>query len=343
MYAGEVGNPPSFHVSKHHLEGSLADVQVEKILASCHRHLVTGLVRVNAGGKTGTIELRAGVVDQASFDGATGNLALARMHALYDGTYEVVQRLPDLAGELGGAASAEGEVSGVPLIKAMQHCESNALTCVIIVVAGFDRALIKYRLGEVVGIEKNGVADDDAIVEILKWQDARFRIEAPPLQLDIEGSPKAKADPTRPFVLHEDKDKAEGKAEAEAEAETEARAEAKAKAEEGARAEEPAEEVPEPATPSEPVDLREARSPAPASRGWWLVSVLVVLLAVAAAAIGVWLSWHDRGLAPAPRPAPVGPAPTPVDAAPPIDAPAPLDGAPAAPLDAAPVAPRDAN
>jgi hypothetical protein len=252
---------PRLHVSKHHLEGSLADVPLERILASCHRHLLTGLIRITAGARSGEIELRAGAVEGASFDGATGAMALAKIHALYDGMYEIVQRLPDLAGELAGAATAEGEVSGVPLIKLMQHCEENALTCTITVVAGFDRAEIKYRIGDVVGIAKNGVADEDAIVEILKWTDARYRIEAPPLELDVAGWPQAKADPTQPFALKDA---------------------AKAPPESSAR---PVEEAaaPSAAAPSAAV---------PTSRWWSLATVGFVLIVVAAAAAGVWLTFR---------------------------------------------------
>jgi hypothetical protein len=336
-----VGNAPNLHVSKHHLEGSLADVQLEKILESCHRHLVTGLIRITAGPKSGTIELRAGAVEQASFDGASGNLAIAKMHALLDGTYEIVQRLPDLAGELGGAASAEGEVSGVPLIKAMQHCEHNALTCVITVIAGFDRAQIKYRLGEVVGIEKNGVADDDAIVEILKWTDARFRIEAPPLELDIEASPRAKADPTRPFVLHKEKhkeeetkeEKAEAKAKVEERVEERLEEKVEERLEEKEKVEEEEDEAAAQVTPSTPVEAAEPSPPPRVSAGWWMVTVVFVLLAAGAAAVGVWLSMRDRGPAPAARPD-AEPAATPL--------PPPVDAAPAPPVDAAAVPPLDA-
>ena len=392
------------HVSKHHLEGSLADASLEKILASCHKHLLTGLVRVTAGPRTGEIELRAGAVESAAFDGATGNLALARMHALYEGTYEIVQRLPDLAGGLGGAATAEGEVSGVPLIKAMQHCEDNALTCVVTVIAGFDRAQIRYRLGEIVGIEKNGVADEDAIVEILKWPDARFRIEAPPLELDIEARPREKADPSRPFVL-KDADKAPGggapvvspveapPVEITAEPPPVEPAPVETAPVEPPPVEpppaeqapvEPAPVEPPPAEPAPvepppvepaPIEVVTAEpppaesapaEPAPAepapeepaiteppvarprSTGWWLVTVLVVLLVVAGTAAGVWLATRDRGQPPASSPAPEPVTVPPVDAAPalPVDAapPAPLDAAPldavpaAGPLDAAPAA-----
>jgi len=186
------------HVSQHHLEGSLADTSLDRILESCHRHLVTGLVRVTAGSKVGVIELRAGAVDTSKIGDLTGRPALAEMHKLRDGMYEIVQRLPDLAGELGGSSAAEGDVTGVPLIAIMRHCEDNALTCTITVIGGFDRATLEYRAGEIARIELNGYFDDDALTQVLSWPDARFRVAAPPLDLDVEGWPVTRRAPTVP-------------------------------------------------------------------------------------------------------------------------------------------------
>jgi hypothetical protein len=189
------------YVSRNHLEGSFTDVPLDRILDACHKHLVTGEIRVTVADVKGIIELRAGAVDRAELGPHRGARALEQMRRLIDGDYELTQRLPDLTGELGGSSMLEGDVTGVPLIALMRHCEHHALTCTITVVSKFDRAQIEYHAGDLRRVELNGFYDDDAIVQVLDWSDARFRVAAPPLDLDIEGWPKVRRDPTLPFKI----------------------------------------------------------------------------------------------------------------------------------------------
>jgi hypothetical protein len=171
------------------------------VLAACRKHLVTGVVRVHTRGKDGVLELRAGAIDRAHLGEVVGDRALELLHEAQDGWYEVAQRLPDLTGELGDAALMQGDIEGVPLIALMRHCEDNALTCTITVISGFDRACIDYRAGEIARVELNGFFDDDALPQIVRWPDARYRVAAPPLDLDIEGWPVARRAPTMPFAI----------------------------------------------------------------------------------------------------------------------------------------------
>lgn len=189
------------YVSRNHLEGSFTDVPLDRILDACHKHLVTGEIRVSVADLKGLIELRAGAVDRAELGTFRGARALEQLRSLIDGDYELTQRLPDLTGELGGSSMLEGDVTGVPLIALMRHCEHHALTCTITVVSKFDRAQIEYHAGDLRRVELNGFYDDDAIVQVLDWDDARFRVSAPPLDLDIEGWPKVRRDPTLPFKI----------------------------------------------------------------------------------------------------------------------------------------------
>lgn len=186
------------YVSRNHLEGSLCDAPIDRVLAACKKHLVTGVVRVHIGRYDGVLELRAGAVDSAQLGEVVGDAALDAIRAAPDGWYEVVQRLPDLTGDLAATASLTGDVEGVPLIALMRHCEDNVLTCTITVVSGFDRACIDYRAGEIARIEMNGFFDDDALTQVLTWPDARFRVAALPLDLDIEGWPVTRRAPTVP-------------------------------------------------------------------------------------------------------------------------------------------------
>jgi hypothetical protein len=191
----------SIHVSKNHLEGSLCDTPFDRLLRECERHLVTGTIRVTALGRVGMIELRAGAVESAAFDGASGERALDRMRALRDGMYDLWQRLPDLTGQLGAAAMFEVDAADVPLVKLMRHCEDNALTCSIAVEAGGKRGEIQYRAGEITSVSFGGVRDDDRIVDIMELPAARLRVTALPLDLDIQGWPSVRREPTAPFRI----------------------------------------------------------------------------------------------------------------------------------------------
>ncbi len=192
------------YVSRNHLEGSLIDASLDRVLAACRKHLVTGVVRVHTRGRDGVLELRAGVVDTAHAGELTGNAALDALRAIRDGWYEVAQRLPDLSGDLAGAASIEGDIDGVPVIALMRHCEEHALTVTITVISGFDRACIDYRAGEIARVELNGFIDDDVLPQIVGWPDARFRVAAPPLDLDIEGWPVTRRAATAPLMIGKD-------------------------------------------------------------------------------------------------------------------------------------------
>jgi hypothetical protein len=189
------------HVSKNRLAGELADTELKTLLESCHRSLVTGTIKIETPEGPGMLVLRAGAVDQAKFGSWTGQEAIDRMTAIRDGHYEIRQRLPDLRGALGSAAQLDGEVSDVPLPAIMRHCEENALSCTIIVISGYDRGEIVYRAGDLAEVRLNGNRDDDAIVAIVDWKEARFRVEAPPLDPTIEGWPSVTSEPTSPIKV----------------------------------------------------------------------------------------------------------------------------------------------
>jgi hypothetical protein len=192
---------PSIFASKNRLEGSLAETPLRALLEPCRRHLVTGTIRVDCHDGRGVLHLRAGVVDQASFGLLVGDAAVVRMSLLRDGMYHVEQRVPDLNGELGTAAALESQTSQVPLAHVMRHCEQNALSGTITVIAGFDRAELRYRAGELVEVAMNGLPDVESLPRIVKWSDARYRLMLEPLSADIAGWPKVSREPTVPFKL----------------------------------------------------------------------------------------------------------------------------------------------
>ena len=191
-------------VSKNRLEGSFSDTSLKALLEACHKHLVTGAIKIESGKKSGVVVLRAGAVDQARFGDSVGDAAVDAMLALDDGSYELSQQLPDLSGELGRAAALEGAVDQVSVVQIMRHCENNALSAVITIINDFDRGEIHYRAGELEKVTLNGEDNDDAIVTMLGWAKARYRVSAPPLASEIGGWPKVGREQTQPFVLHKD-------------------------------------------------------------------------------------------------------------------------------------------
>jgi hypothetical protein len=180
------------YVSRNHVGGSFIDMPLDGILAGCVRHRVTGTIDVECDGLSGWIELRAGAVTSARFGDIVGPAALDGMCQLIDGRYEITQRLPDLTGALGGTSVGDSEFERVPLQALMRHCEFHALSCVITMVSRHDRAQLEYHAGELRRVELNGFYDDAAIVQVFDWADARFRVSAPPLDLDIRGWPRTR-------------------------------------------------------------------------------------------------------------------------------------------------------
>jgi hypothetical protein len=194
-------SPAPTHVSQNRLEGTLNETPLPRLLDECRKQLVTGTIWVRTPGALGRVELRAGAVDTVEYGALREREALRAIEALPDGMYELVQRLPDLDGSLGQAAELRG--MGVSLVKLMRHCEDNALSCTITVVGASDRGAIRYRAGEIVGVEWNGAADEDRIVDLVHLEDAMFRVTAPPLDLSIEGWPSVARQPTAPFYVDE--------------------------------------------------------------------------------------------------------------------------------------------
>ncbi|MCC6998303.1 MAG: DUF4388 domain-containing protein [Deltaproteobacteria bacterium] len=189
------------HVSKNRLEGSLADTRLDKLLEKLELHLFTGTIELKAAAGSGAVDLRAGAVESVRLGTLEGEAAMKQARALDQGEYVVVQRVPDLTGALGSSAGLEGEVGDVPIAAIMRHCESHALTCSLIVVDGFDRGEIHYRAGDLDFVSLNGVRDEDAILTIVGWKAARFKVALPPLDLDIAGWPQVGPEPTQPFRI----------------------------------------------------------------------------------------------------------------------------------------------
>lgn len=188
------------HISENRLEGSLLDTALKEVLDECHAQLVTGTLSINAGSDEAILEIRAGAVDSVDYKGLKKTDALAKLHKIKDGEFALTQKLPDLSGGLGDAASLETKSGEVSIVKLMQHCEDNALSCTISVTSGDDKSEIVYKVGEIDAVTWNGKRDDDRIVDIVKLEDAEIRVAAPPLKFGILSWPAVRDDPTPAFI-----------------------------------------------------------------------------------------------------------------------------------------------
>jgi hypothetical protein len=189
----------SADVSRNRVWGVLGSTSVADVLDSCRRRRLTGEISFHTGDEVAVVELRAGSVERVEAQGKTGRAAMAAIEELREGTFEVVQRLPDLGGTLGTAAEFRGEIAQVPLIQVMRHVEAHALSVTLTVVHEFDRGVIRYREGDIVEVELNGVRDLDLIGELLALPEARYRVMAAPLDLPLPTRPAPRRLPTEPF------------------------------------------------------------------------------------------------------------------------------------------------
>lgn len=189
------------HASTNAIQGSLTDTSLEHLLEVCQKRLLTGRIELRTPHGPGEIELRAGMINHARLAGHADEVALQRMRELDDGAYVVVQRLPDLGSSaLAGAAELRGTLEAMSLVEVMRYCEQHALTVTITIVNEFDRAELSYQAGEILRVTFNGVADEERITDIMRFDNARFRVSPPPLRLDY-GRPVMRRAPTAPLTI----------------------------------------------------------------------------------------------------------------------------------------------
>lgn len=179
----------------------MTDTSLEHLLEVCQRRLLTGRIELSTPHGPGEIELRAGMINHARLSGCADDVALERLLELDDGVYMVVQRLPDLSStELAGAAELRGDLEAMSLVQVMRYCEEHALTVTITIINDFDRAELSYQAGEILRVTFNGVADEERITDIMRFENARFRVSSPPLRLDY-GKPVMRRAPTAPLTI----------------------------------------------------------------------------------------------------------------------------------------------
>lgn len=182
------------------LEGSLGDVSLDKLLDPCREHMFTGAITVRSGDRLGELALNGGIVDEAKFGDQTGDAAVTALKALKDGKFKVVPRLPDLA--FGGkSVKLEGTIKDAPLAAIMRHAEENALSCTVLVETAAEKGEIKYKMGEIVDVRRNGVKDEDWIAELVGLAGATLAVRAAGLEFSVPGATSVTAAAAAPAAV----------------------------------------------------------------------------------------------------------------------------------------------
>jgi CheY-like chemotaxis protein len=76
-----------------------------------------------------------------------------------------------------------GELKDVPLVDLISFCESNSLSGELFVTSGDRKGTFEFQSGELVTVKTDNFSDDQALDEMLKWEDGRFEISVRPLTL----------------------------------------------------------------------------------------------------------------------------------------------------------------
>lgn len=126
-----------------------------RLLSLCTQRKITGVLRIDSWGKTGTIRLRAGTIIEVAFGALRGEFALDELLALRDGMFELSQRLPSINDAVRDADQLLVDLDSTPLPELMRQCENKALSCAISVDRSGDPIELTYRAGE--------LADDTAV------------------------------------------------------------------------------------------------------------------------------------------------------------------------------------
>ncbi len=85
-----------------------------------------------------------------------------------------------------GETGPTGSLRDRQLIDLITFCESNSLTGKLVLTRGDEKGIFDYDAGELVSVQLDGKKDDEALDEMLRWNDGNFEIKARPLTLDAK-------------------------------------------------------------------------------------------------------------------------------------------------------------
>jgi hypothetical protein len=161
----------------------------QQVLDRCRDALFTGILRVRTRQAAGELWFLSGILERVRFGVSTGNEALSRLLAATSPQIDVVACLPNPAGGFEKGHPMEGELGTTLPVDLLRFCETHALTCTVHLRAGDSSGEAIYRLGELISI-RSDAGTDRAVATMLEWNEGRFRLTLPSIDLptSVEGA-----------------------------------------------------------------------------------------------------------------------------------------------------------
>jgi hypothetical protein len=159
------------------LSGSITQAGVLAVLSEIEQRRTTGVLKFDAGGVSGEVEVVAGQLafDQKELD--DGRDPVEVLLGLREGRYEVQQRLPVLPVSKGDEQRREGSLAVHVPADLMNYCERAGLTGKLTFSRGERSAEAVYDRGDLVAIRVDG-SDDADLHEVFGWDEGVFVIVA---------------------------------------------------------------------------------------------------------------------------------------------------------------------
>jgi hypothetical protein len=145
----------------------------------------------SGGNAVGEVQVIAGGVSDAIFEGKSTHDALDKLRAVPNPKFRIEPRLPNPAnGDLAAPGPEQGKLEERPLATLMRYCEEFVLTAGIEVWRASENAKVEYKRGEIVGVTVGGIDAPERLAEVMKWSSGSYRLVVPKLSLP-DKAPKA--------------------------------------------------------------------------------------------------------------------------------------------------------
>ncbi len=132
------------------------------------------------GAQAGEVHLLAGGINDAFAGDRRGQEAVSALQQVAGARFMIDTRLPDPeTGSLAKPGPGEGNLAQRPLVEIMRYCEEYVLTCTLEVWRGEEQARISYRRGELVGTTVGGSDAPERLPEVMGWKEGFFEIDLP--------------------------------------------------------------------------------------------------------------------------------------------------------------------
>jgi hypothetical protein len=159
-------------------ENGSKTVDLDDVLTRCRNARFTGVLRVRSREADGEIWLLSGIVDAVRFGADAGDAAKQRMAGATNVAFELVTRLPGIAGGFKTRLDLDGPLGEVTPVALMRYCEVHAITCELDLVFGSATVRASYAEGELRSIESS--SPSESVAALLESHEGRYRFALPP-------------------------------------------------------------------------------------------------------------------------------------------------------------------